>query len=178
MNHQPFEEWIINDIKLNQEQERGLAEHLTTCQSCSQLAQSWQAVQQLMEVTSRKIPNPGFTKRWQAQLANKRVRQQRRLAWWIFSLCLALGLVAVGIVSVPALASISLDKVLVTLLFQITLLTVRVYQVRQIITLVLGNISPIIPLTIWVLAATSLSLLCFLWVFSIWKLIIPKGVRS
>ncbi len=40
MNHQPFEDWLLNDKSISQEQKRELDIHMRTCPYCSALAET------------------------------------------------------------------------------------------------------------------------------------------
>jgi predicted anti-sigma-YlaC factor YlaD len=89
MSHQPFETWILDDEPLTQQSRRELQDHLEGCAQCRRLQGRWQAAQ--MELRARRMapPMPGFTQRWQAGLAERRAREQRRQAWKIFGIMLA-----------------------------------------------------------------------------------------
>jgi anti-sigma factor RsiW len=178
MNHQPFEQWMLDDEDLDQEQERALQEHLRSCESCEQLAQSWQAVRHEIEADPQVAPIPGFTPRWQVRLVKKRAEQQRRLAWGIFGLCLGIALIIVGIVYIPEIARLSPAEILANLLYNVTLFLAKANQTRGIIELFTGSVTPALPIAIWVLAASSLSALSLSWIVVMWKIVVPKGVRS
>ncbi len=178
MNHQPFEEWMLDDQGLNPEQERALQEHLKTCESCPQIAQSWQAVRHAIEAEPQAAPSTRFTQRWQVHLIKKRAEQQRRLAWGVFGLFLGIALISIGIVYIPEIAHLSPGQVLANLLYNLTVFLAKANQARGIIELLTGSVTPVLPIAIWVLAASSLSALCLLWMVVIWKIVVPKGVRS
>ena len=40
MKHQPFEEWLLDDLMISPEQKRELDSHLRTCAYCSALAET------------------------------------------------------------------------------------------------------------------------------------------
>ena len=84
MSHQPFEDWILDPVTISPEERRALREHLEGCQQCQRMERKWQAVHQQLRAPWLAAPAPGFTHRWQASLAERREREQRKQAWKIF----------------------------------------------------------------------------------------------
>jgi hypothetical protein len=123
-------------------------------------------------------PQPGFTKRWQATLAKKRAARQRRNAWLVGGFCLVIALIGLGILYFPLLANLSPGVLLTNVLFTATTLLVKANQAREIVEVLLSGVSPVFPLAVWVLGATGFCLLSLAWVVTMWKIIVPKGVRS
>ena len=37
MNHQPFRDWLLSDEQLSTEQTQALQDHLSSCETCSQM---------------------------------------------------------------------------------------------------------------------------------------------
>lgn len=178
MNHQPFEGWLLEDEDLSQDQKQALQAHLKSCQDCSNIVESWQEVRHVIVATPRATPLPGFTERWQAHLVKRRADQQRRLAWGIFGACLAILIIILGVIYLPSVMHLSFGEILASFLLNVTILFVRINQTREIIELLLGGVSPVFPIIVWILAASSLACLSFIWIAAIWKIIVPKGVRS
>jgi anti-sigma factor RsiW len=89
MSHQPFEDWILDPVALTVEERRALQQHLNGCASCQKLERRWQAVHHQLRVRPMAAPAPGFGARWQAGLAERKLREQRRQAWKIFGIFLA-----------------------------------------------------------------------------------------
>lgn len=85
MNHQPFEEWLLEDASLTVQQERELQMHLRVCTACSGIAASNLALH------SRRLASPaaGFTERFRPRLAAWRKEQLRRQAIGTIVLVLA-----------------------------------------------------------------------------------------
>jgi hypothetical protein len=81
MNHQPFREWLLSDEQLSYEQSQALKDHLSSCETCSQMESAWNEV----ELTIRKFPpvepSSGFTLRWQEHLVEYQYHQQSRKGW-------------------------------------------------------------------------------------------------
>ena len=98
MNHQPFENWLLDDEPLSIPQQRELQIHLRTCTTCTAIADSNLALH-----TSRTIsPAPGFTDRFRPRLAEWRKEQLRRQALGTIVLVLA-GLVTLYSLAGPAM---------------------------------------------------------------------------
>jgi len=76
MNHQPFEDWLLDDEPLTLQQERELQSHLRGCRACSGIADS------NMELHSGRMisPAPGFADRFQPRLTAWRAAQLRQQA--------------------------------------------------------------------------------------------------
>jgi len=103
MNHQPFRDWLFTDENLSEAQTQALQNHLSSCESCSQLVSSWKEI----ETTFRKFPQvepaSGFALRWRVHLAEYQSTQKSRTGW------LTIG--------VTALIVICLSVLLITQLF-------------------------------------------------------------
>jgi len=177
MNHQPFEDWLLSDEPIDQEQEANLRQHLNDCPQCTTLSQALQSVEQEMARTPQVSPASGFTERWQARLAAKLAQQQRRLVWCAigFSLSAALGIFLA--LNWNRLASLSFSKLLALALYSITLTFARIGSAQVLFKLLLEDVNPVIPIAFVALFATSLSVLCLVWIVTMWKIYIPQGVR-
>jgi len=81
MSHQPFETWILDQGTLSGEEQRALQDHIGSCEQCRRLDRRWQAVRHELRARPMISPAAGFSKRWQAGLAERRAREQRRQAW-------------------------------------------------------------------------------------------------
>jgi hypothetical protein len=65
MNHQPFEDWLLNEKTLNTREKLELELHLRMCSHCSALSASGRVLRSV----KRASPAAGFTARFQARLA-------------------------------------------------------------------------------------------------------------
>lgn len=81
MNHQPFRDWLLSDENLTTAQTQSLQEHLSSCESCSQIESSWKEVEMAIRKFPQVEPASGFTFRWQEHLAEYHSRQQSRKSW-------------------------------------------------------------------------------------------------
>jgi hypothetical protein len=178
MNHQPFEEYLLSKEPLNQEQEADLRQHLQQCPACANLSCAWQEVELELKQTAQAAPARGFGERWQARLAEKRAQQQRRVAWWVIGVNLG---VAVGIflaLNWDRLANLSISRLLFTTLYSITLLSARIDSAGALVRILFEEVNPLIPLAIISLVASVISMLCLVWIASLFKIYIPQGARN
>jgi hypothetical protein len=91
MNHQPFEDWLIEERSLTTQQSRDLKEHLKECPYCAALV----SVDQVLKNTRLVSPSLGFTDRFKIKLAKEKKLQRTRLLWGIGSF----GLLAIILVA-------------------------------------------------------------------------------
>src|SRR5258706_12521295 len=74
MNHQPFEEWLLNDKPLTPTEKRELDAHLRTCKHCTALTETGFALRSARVVK----PAAGFALRFQQRLAMQKIVERRR----------------------------------------------------------------------------------------------------
>ena len=84
MNHQPFEEWLLNDKHLNPNEKRELDSHLRVCTHCTALTATGLALRSAHAVR----PAAGFTMRFQQRLAAQKIAERRRRLWGLIVLIL------------------------------------------------------------------------------------------
>jgi hypothetical protein len=98
MNHQPFEDWLLEDESLTIQQQRELQAHLRSCTPCSAIAASNVA----LHARHLAIPQSGFTERFRPRLAAWKKDQLRRQAMGTVVL-VAAGLAVLYAVAGPAM---------------------------------------------------------------------------
>jgi hypothetical protein len=176
MNHQPFEDWLLEDQLLDPAQKRELDAHLRSCNTCSAIAESNLALRSARLAT----PAPGFTARFQERLVLARRAQRRRtlLGTLFFSLG---GMLLLAILTGPTLISFIgspaewLSAMVRALLFIYTT-TLAVAEAGSILFRILPEFMP--PF-VWLVLLSTLSGLGLLWSVSIWRLTRrPQGVPS
>jgi hypothetical protein len=77
MNHQPFEDWLLNEKLIDPKQKLDLDAHLRVCSYCSALAETGMALHSVKKVA----PAAGFTARFQTHLAARKLAERRRRLW-------------------------------------------------------------------------------------------------
>jgi len=96
MKHLPYENWILDEPKLNPEENSTLLHHLAICDQCSQLKKGWEASKALLTKATLVTPTPGFSARWQIKVIQKcKTEKVRRYRITMFSLLLVTFLASV-----------------------------------------------------------------------------------
>lgn len=75
-----------------------LQEHLAGCEACDQLNSAWMEVENVIHTSPQVAPEPGFTLRWQAHLAEYETRQKNRQGWLSIAITAFVALILVIIV--------------------------------------------------------------------------------
>ncbi|MCL4562528.1 MAG: hypothetical protein M1281_18190 [Chloroflexi bacterium] len=179
MKHLPYEGWLLSEEELTVEEERTLRMHLDSCAACSRLATALQAVEQEFTTIPLVAPAPGFGQRWQAALVEKtreaQIKRQRSLTWMFFALS------ALGALTIFVVLNLQFFSNLPT---PVEFVTQAVYQMSLAISVgksvlnlasVIREVLPLsIPLVVWIDITTAFCILCFVWIFAIWRLPISK----
>jgi len=169
MSHQPFENWILDHEALPLEARRALQEHLQNCPQCQRLQNRWLAARQELRMRPMAAPAPGFTQRWQAGLAARRAREQRKQAWKIFAGFLGAAMILILALGVYTMVTSSpadlLTAVVRTLSSTRELVNLAEYAVRTWI-----SSTPLaLNLAIWIYLTVTLCLLFVAWLAILWR---------
>jgi hypothetical protein len=87
MDHRPFEDWLLDNQTLTNDQKRQLNSHLAGCTSCTALAE----VNLALKSVRLAEPAAGFTDRFQVKLADRKMAIRRRNFWGFAILSLSVG---------------------------------------------------------------------------------------
>jgi predicted anti-sigma-YlaC factor YlaD len=177
MRHQPFETWIIDEIPLSSEQAQLLQSHLQECENCRKLSTGWDAARTYLLQTTVVSPAPGFTRRFGASIAERRYRQQQMQVRRTL-----LYLVSGSFVSLLALMAYLLFIVtpgglLITVFGSLTHTLVWWNNLQEMYLPLVQSLPIFVPVALWILFTTSLSIFSILWVISIWR-ISTQGVPN
>lgn len=99
MKHQQFENWILQDIVLDQEQHRELQAHLKQCSKCLGLHQATHQIKHLFKTAPVLEPEPDFSGRWMRRIEKVEKRKNRLIlgiTLAVISLATFILLVSVG----------------------------------------------------------------------------------
>jgi hypothetical protein len=77
MNHQPFEDWLLNDKLINPKEKLELEAHLRICAYCSALGETARVLRTVKTIS----PAVGFAGRFQARLAMQKAADRQRRFW-------------------------------------------------------------------------------------------------
>jgi hypothetical protein len=177
MRHQPFESWIIDDTNLTIEQAQSLQSHLQSCEDCRKLSSGWAVARAYLSQAPAVSPAPGFTRRFGASIAERRFHQQqmqvrRTLLYLIggsFASLLALMAYLLFIVTPTG--------VFITAFRSLTHTLVWWNNLQDIYLPLVQSLPIFVPVALWILFTTSLSIFSILWVVSIWR-ISTQGVPN
>jgi hypothetical protein len=176
MNHQPFEDWLLENKSLDPKQKLELETHLRTCRYCSALIGSEKALRSVKMAS----PATGFTARFQSRLAVQRAADRRRRLWGSV-LFTAGGLVMLVWLLGPYLATfLASPATWITALVEwgVFLIT-TLNAMTQAGSVVLDVIPSFLPFFAWMVAASAIAGIGLLWFISIWRFAqrgVPRGV--
>ena len=96
MKHQQYENWILMDEELDQEQQRNLHGHLKQCSQCQALYQASHQITHLFKTAPEPAPTVGFSTRWLEQIDQVEKRKNRLILF-----------IALGVISLATLIFLS-----------------------------------------------------------------------
>lgn len=89
MNHQPFEDWLLDPGSLDTKKKHELQAHLQTCPECMALAE----VELALHTARMESPAAGFAERFQGRLIKHKQALRRRIFWGF--LMMTIGVIAI-----------------------------------------------------------------------------------
>lgn len=181
MKSQSFDDWLLSDEPLNPEQEQRLMDVINSSpkgETLSPMVQSIKELEFTIRSTPQAAPAPGFTQRWQSRLAEKKVRQQRLMIGLGAAGALGTAIVISLAIVTPQLDSLSIAKMANTLIYNLILFTTKVHEAQSLAFFILSDLPPSVPIALWVLIATSLGMFALGWVYTMWRIIVPKGIKG
>jgi len=176
MNHQPFEEWLLNDKNLTTVEKRDLDLHLRTCTYCTALAETGLALRAAPVIP----PAAGFTMRFQQRLAAQKVAERRRKLWGLMVLLVG-GLGLIVWLSAPyILAFLSAPAEWITAIVGYFLFAVTSLQaLTETMAVLFDVLQNFLPPYAWMVLASALGGIGLLWTISIWRFSrAPQGVTT
>lgn len=176
MNHQPFEDWLLNEKPLNAKEKLELDLHLRTCTYCSALAASGRALRTVKMVS----PASGFTARFQARLVAQKAAERRRRLWGSVLFTLG-GLVLLMWLAGPYVVSFfAAPATWITVLIEWGVFVITTLKaVAQAGSVVLDVIPSFLSPFAWMVLVSAIAGITLLWSVSIWRFTrrgVPRGV--
>jgi len=167
MNHQPFEDWLIENHSLTAQQSMALDEHLKNCTYCSALVR----VDQVLQSDSMASPSQGFTDRFRIKLAKEQKLRYKRLLWGLGVLGF-LATILVVFFAYQYLTSweISPTDVLVNLITWVAGVSVTIRAYGSVSLVLINMALGIISLPLWLSFFFGGFLLVMAWATTLWKL--------
>ena len=176
MNHQPFEDWLLNDKNLTSTEKRELDLHLRTCVHCTALSATGLALRSANVIA----PAAGFTLRFQQRLVAQKIAERRRKLWGILVLIVG-GAGLLSWFAAPYIyAFISSPAEWITTAIGYFLFVITSLQALTHAMTVLVRILPdFIPPYMWMVIISALAGFGLLWTISIWRFSrTPQGVSA
>jgi len=174
MNHQPFEEWLLNEQPLDPKQKHDLELHMRSCAYCAALAETG------LELRSVKMVSPadGFTARFQVRLAERKLADRRRKFWGAI-LFLIGGLSFLLWMAGPSIFSfLSSPETWIATLVEWGIFLITTLQAMTQASEVLLRVVPgFVPPFAWMILVSAIAGISLLWSVSIWRFTrVPQGV--
>ena len=176
MNHLPFEEWLLNDMPVTPEQQRELESHVRNCLYCAALAETGR----MLRTARMASPLTGFTARFQARLAERKIAERRRMRWG--TILFAFGGLALLIwIANPYLESFLASPAtwISTLVNLLVFLGTTLFALLNAGAVILSVIPNFLPPFAWMVLLSTLAGMGLLWSVSIWRFAqrgVPRGV--
>lgn len=149
--HQPFEDWLLSDKPLSEQENLQLIDHLDTCETCCQLSDAWRNVEEQFSLSAQVSPPPGFTERWQGVFTADLGRKFRRQT------VVTLAIFGIGTLMLFGLLSLFLFPViqtplpyLLTALYRVTLVVASVGNLLSLVSKLLHKFISVSPPFVWV----------------------------
>jgi hypothetical protein len=174
MNHQPFEDWLLNDKKLTGEEKREMDAHLRNCSSCAALSETGFALHAARVVS----PAPGFVSRFTARLAAQKIAERRRRLWGLFLLILT-GAGLFAWLAAPYIYAFAVSPVewIVAGIGYFLFAMTSIVALFEALAVLLSVIPNLIPPYIWMVLVSATAGAGLLWTVSIWQFSkAPQGV--
>jgi hypothetical protein len=174
MNHRPFEDWLLNDMPITTEQKRELDEHMRTCAYCAALSETGMVLHSVKKVS----PPAGFTQRFHAHLAARKLADRRRRFWGAILFTLG-GFALLVVLALPYLLSFfaspatGISALVEWGIFLITTLQALAQAGSVLLNVIPGFLSPFG----WMVLISAFAGISLLWSVSIWRFSrVPQGV--
>ncbi|MEO8357332.1 MAG: hypothetical protein ABI621_15605 [Chloroflexota bacterium] len=174
MNHQPFEDWLLNDMTMTQEQKRELDMHVRTCAYCGALVDTGIALRSV----KKSSPQPGFAVRFETRLAARKLAERRRrlLGSIVFTaggLALLMWLVSPYLATFLAAPATWISALVEWVVFIITTIQALAQAGSVLLQVAPAFLSPFI----WMILVSAFAGISLLWSISIWRFVrVPRGV--
>lgn len=173
MNHQPFEDWLLNDMPMTQEQKRELDMHVRTCAYCGALVESGIALKSV----KKSSPQPGFAVRFETRLAARKLVERRRKRWGsiVFAaggLALLMWLISPYLATFLAAPATWISALVEWVVFIITTMQALAQAGSVLLQVAPAFLSPFV----WMILVSAFAGISLLWSISIWRFVrVPQG---
>ena len=170
MDHQPFEQWIFEDQKHSAQQSSLLREHLDQCQECSDLSQSWLAIEKELTRPVMMSPMAGFTNRFQTRLAIRQAEQYQKQVVKTLAIIGSGILITMAAILAWLLLSFSIGELIVKGVSIFSDMVELFFNLRSMMVNFLRYSPGFAPYLIWVMLIGWGTILASIWGLTVWKL--------
>lgn len=166
MKHQPFDEWLLNETPLTPEQKRELDLHVRSCIHCSALLETGAALRSVKMAA----PAPGFTARFQARLAERRLAERRRRLWGSILFLIGGAGMLLWLAGPSLFAFLASPEVWIAGLVEWGIFVITTLQAMTQAGEVLLHVVPgFVPPFAWLVLGSALAGVSLIWFVSIWR---------
>jgi hypothetical protein len=174
VNHLPFENWLLNDTPVTPEQQRELDSHLRNCAYCTALAETGR----MLKTAKMVAPAMGFTARFQARLAERKIADRRRRLWGSVLFTVG-GLAVLMWIATPYAVSFFASPAtwISVIVGWLVFLGTTLFALLDASLVILSVIPNFLPPFAWMVLLSMLAGIGLLWSVSIWRFVrVPQGV--
>jgi len=174
MNHQPFEDWLLNDKPITQQQKHELDMHMRTCAYCAALAETGIALKSVKEAS----PKAGFTVRFQARLAERKLMERKQRLWGALLFTFGGLVLLIWLTSPVLLPFLSAPATWISAFVQWGVFIVTTIDaVAQAGSVFLRIIPDFLTPFAWMVLLSAFAGVSLLWTVSLWRFVrVPRGV--
>lgn len=159
MDHQPFEDWLLNDDRLTAGEEWELNLHLRGCQQCAALANA----NRVLRAAPMTVPPVGFALRFQGKLvAERKAKRIRNIVGLAMILAIGLGVILLLAPAYMTEISSSPTQLAVTWSTRLVYIGLALRSMSQTGN-IFADVTALIPSNVWVLSFAALAGGGFLW---------------
>lgn len=177
MNHQPFEDWILDEKPLTPEEHVELEEHLKVCENCQMIAKGLTATDRIFQNAPMFSPQPGFNQRWEAFFIKRKEEEQSWAAVKVLGIVIGICILLYLVLDAGMLDMFQSPIQMIANIFinVIGFITGMVAMRDALITFT--NVLPVgVPFVIMMVIITNVFFWTAIWFVAVWKT--PHGKRS
>ena len=169
MDHQPFEEWILDQKEKTMADNKKLNEHLLACDQCTDLHSAWGQIETMMVKSAMIAPSPGFTKRFALRMEKNKEQVYKKQA-----IKTLIGIALISLLITLILAAIFFlsntpGKLIVGAVSTFTGIIQAFINFRAMVVQFIQNIPTIAIIFSWLLLFIWGIILTPLWGITVWK---------
>jgi len=166
MNHLPFEDWLLNNTPVTPDQQRELDLHLRDCSYCSALAETGR----LLNTARLAVPAGGFTTRFQARLAERKIADRRKRIWGS-ALFIVGGFALTLMIVQPYLSSFLASPAgwVSAIVSWLVFIGTTLFALLEAGLVILSVVPNFVPPVLWMVMLSTMAGAGLLWSISIWR---------